>query len=264
MLIAYAVSAVTMNSYASEPSSQPEPLVYQTARSQFEYLDFDQLNTRLRKSDALIAEVPVASVKLVTEEVEQVESEPVKPIEPADKIAHGEVVKLPSTLNDMYALDLTSNSEIPVEFWNHWLPDVYKSIAPSLVDFDSDGINAAWVVAVIITECGRTAKTVGSYNYFNFTVDTLTYANFSSPEDCMAYARSWIKRSFLNHEWHKTRPAGYCKLHEDGVFTIERVNEHYAINPDGSVNWKWSQIVANVMLEIYTDYYNWRMDGNGI
>lgn len=252
MLIAYAVSAVTMNSYASEPTSQPVILEYQTARSRMEFPELNPLDLPLHKPSPLLTNYAALTVQ------------PVEPIEPTDDIAYGEVVELPSTLDDMYAMDLTTSSEIPVEFWDYWLPDAYKSIAPYLEDFDSDGMNAAWVVAVIITECGRTANTVGSYNYFNFTVDTLTYTNFSSPGDCMEYARSWIKQSFLNRDWHKTRPAGYCQLTEDGVFTIERVNEHYAINPDGSVNWRWSEVVADVMQEIYNDYYNWRMDGNGI
>lgn len=255
MLIAYAVSAVTMESYASEPTSQPVVLPYQTARSRMEFLGSNPLDLPLHTPDM----VPVTYAVLATEPVATVE-----PPEPTDEIAYGEVVELPSTLDDMYNLDLTESSGIPQEFWESWLPDAYKPIASSLEDFDSDGINAAWVVAVIVTECGRTANTVGSYNYFNFTVDTLSYSNFSSPEECMEYARSWIKQSFLNRDWHKTRPAGYCQLTEDSMITIERVNEHYAINSDGSVNWRWSQVVADVMVEVYNDYYNWRMNGNGI
>lgn len=166
-------------------------------------------------------------------------------------------VELPSTYGDMLRLDLAQPSGIDPEFWYSWIPDSYSSIVPSLADFEESGINAAWVVAVIYAECGRTARVVGSNNIFNFTVDTRSYTNFSSMPDCMEYAREWMLKSYFNREWHEKRPAGYCHLTDDSPVTIERVNEHYAINPDGSVNWHWSEVVAEVMVEIYESYSNW-------
>lgn len=165
---------------------------------------------------------------------------------------------LPSTYEDMLTLDLTQPSTIPVEFWEYWLPNAYKPIAEELPLFDEEGINAAWVVSVIIAECGWDANVVGSYNYFNFTVDTLSYTDFNSPVGAMQYARSWFKQSFFNPEWHKTRPAGYCQWNEGDPLTIERVNEHYAINPDGSVNWNWTKVACEIMVKIYSDYSVWR------
>lgn len=169
-------------------------------------------------------------------------------------------VELPSTYEDMLRLDLAQPSGIDPEFWDSWISDSYSSIVPSLADFEESGINAAWVVAVIYAECGRTARVVGSNNIFNFTVDTRSYTNFSSMPDCMEYAREWMLQSYFNREWHETRPAGYCQLTDDSPVTIERVNEHYAINPDGSVNWHWSEVVAEVMVEIYESYSNWLME----
>lgn len=174
-----------------------------------------------------------------------------------EEISEATEAELPSTYEDMLRLDLEQPSGIDPEFWNSWISDSYSSIVPSLADFEESGINAAWVVAVIYAECGRTARVVGSNNIFNFTVDTRSYTNFSSMPDCMEYAREWMLQSYFNREWHETRPAGYCQLTDDSPVTIERVNEHYAINPDGSVNWRWSEVVAEVMVEIYESYSNW-------
>lgn len=174
-----------------------------------------------------------------------------------EETSEATVVALPSTYEDMLRLDLAQPSRIDPAFWDSWIPDSYSSIVPSLADFEESGINAAWVVAVIYAECGRTARVVGSNNIFNFTVDTRSYTNFSSMPDCMEYAREWMLKSYFNREWHETRPAGYCHLTDDSPITIERVNEHYAINPDGSVNWHWSEVVAEVMVEIYGSYSNW-------
>lgn len=170
--------------------------------------------------------------------------------------------ELPITYDDMLALDLEQPSGIDPAFWDSWISDAYKEIIPSLADFEDSGINAAWVVAVIYAECGRNAHVVGSNNIFNFTVDTKSYTNFSSMTDCMEFAREWMLESYFNREWHKTRPAGYCKLSEGSPITIERVNEHYAINPDGSVNWQWSRVVAEVMVEIYESYSTWLKEVN--
>lgn len=165
---------------------------------------------------------------------------------------------LPVTYEDMLNLDLTTSSTMPAEFWKYWLPTVYKPIANQLPLFDQEGINAAWVAAIMIAECGWDGNVVGSFNYFNFTVDTLSYTNFSSPAEAMQYARAWFQQSFFNRAWHTTRPAGYCQWHEGEPLTIERVNEHYAINPDGSVNWNWTKVASEIMVQIYSDYSAWK------
>ncbi len=158
------------------------------------------------------------------------------------------------TTDVMLHMDLASSSQIPEEFWNEWLSDAYKPIASELSKFDDAGINAAFVVAVMYTECGRTASTVGENNYFNFTVDTKKYTSFSTPQECMQYARDWMLKSYFNPEWHTTRPEGYCQWDFSEPLTIERINEHYAINSDGSVNWRWSAVVSEIMQSIYSSY----------
>lgn len=165
------------------------------------------------------------------------------------------LAQLPSSYTDMFRLNLESSSGIEPEFWEYWLSSPYKELSSELQKFDEVGINAAFIVAVMYAECGRDAHVVGANNVFNFTVDMKAYSHFSSKTACLKYAREWFQKSFFNRDWHCTR--ANCQLSSHASITIERVNEHYAINSDGSVNWQWSSTVASVMTQIYSDYVMW-------
>ncbi len=185
--------------------------------------------------------------------IEPIIDEVIQPQVQEIAFAHTDV---PVQITEEYimGLDLASPSGIPQEFWENWLSDAYKPLASEIVEFDQKGINSAFIVAIMYTECGRSAKTVGKYNYFNFTTDARNYTSFDSPEACMHFAQDWMLSSYFSPEWHATRQEGYCHWDSSEPLTVERINEHYAINSDGTVNWHWSEVVSSIMHDIYCSY----------
>ncbi len=157
----------------------------------------------------------------------------------------------PTTIEEVLAMDIAKSSDATTELYEMALPEAYHVLIPDLIEMDKAGINGIWVSAIIITEVGRESSLVGKNNYFNWTVDTITYSDFATPHDCMVYAQESFLTRYFNPDWHKDR--SYCQWEAGKPFTIERINEHYAINADLTVNWLWSQVVAELMLGMYQD-----------
>lgn len=153
------------------------------------------------------------------------------------------------TQKEILNIDLRKPCGIPAEIYENFLPNCYHHLIPDLIQLDKNGINGAWVAAIIITEVGWDNRVMAPYNYFNWTNDTVTYHSFDSPHDCMMFAQESFQKRYFNPDWHKRR--NLCQLKPGAPITIERVNEHYAINADGTVNWKWSSVVSQLMTQLY-------------
>lgn len=114
-----------------------------------------------------------------------------------------------------------------------------QSLLPVALRIEKEaGVNALYLVSVAICETGWGKHMSGSYNYFNWS--SRGVQSFGSIDAFSDYSVDRYKSKYT-----KTSTYG-------GVSTITPrvVNKIYAINGDGSVNWRWSDHVCSMMAQL--------------
>lgn len=165
-----------------------------------------------------------------------------------------DIVELPASVHDAQFYDVRQPSYIPASYYYEVIPECYHPMIDVAVEADLNGLNSAFLFAIIITECGWSSQVVGQHNYFNWTVDTVDYQNFATPYDFMEYTQYRFGRDFLNYDWLRQRVNS--TIAADSPICIWHINEAFAIDPDGTTNRAWSPSVANLMYKFYKEYYS--------
>lgn len=158
-------------------------------------------------------------------------------------------LNLEYTPDDMLEINLNAPCNFPEDAYYNFMPECYWDLIPYIIEMDKAGINGAWVCSVIITEVGWECKVSASYNFFNWTGDSTTYAPFDSVEDCMTYTHERFLNKYMNLDWYADRP----RIDGQSLdkVTIKLVNSQYALLSRTEINWHWSTVVSQVMAKCY-------------
>lgn len=160
--------------------------------------------------------------------------------------------KYPNATYDDYGKLIVSNydkaASLDIRTESNWTLDDFKlvcknkeiqSLLPVALRIEKEaGVNALYLVSVAICETGWGKHMAGSYNYFNWS--SRGVQSFGSIDAFSDYSVDRYKSKYT-----KTSTYG-------GVSTITPrvVNKIYAINGDGSVNWRWSDHVCSMMVQL--------------
>ena len=160
------------------------------------------------------------------------------------------------TVADIYQIQINRGYGIPKEFYYDILPQTMYPLVDTVCYLEeTQDISSMFLLAVAAVETGwgKSFYEPDNNNWFNWTTDTITYQHFESAEDCVLYTGEKFEERFFNPEFY----ANYNQT-MDAVFTVGEVNTRYALNPDMSVNWAWTDVVCEIMYSFNSKYQLWK------
>ena len=143
-------------------------------------------------------------------------------------------------------MDIRTASNWEASDFEAVVPNEVKDLIPVAIRMEKElGISSLYLVCVGINETGWGKRMSGKHNFFNWTNDGINHFSFNSMDSFAEFSIKSYKASYLNPEFYTER-LGYTP----DKITMESVNVRYAVNMDGSVNWKWTATVSQLMKKL--------------
>lgn len=245
------VNVASTNSYASRVFAETDALLasIEAQNNEREARISAEIEELYKKQDTVVVilEEP-EPIQIETQESASEEDVP-----PALAVSDGFEC---TSLADMYEVQINKSYSIPKEFYYDILPETMYPIVDSVCYLEeTQDISSMFLLAVAAVETGwgKTFYIPGNNNWFNWTADTIDYQSFDSADECVLYTGEKFQERFFNPEFY----AIYGQLVDD-CFTVSEVNTRYALNPDLSVNWAWSDVVCEIMCSFNNKYQLWK------
>lgn len=164
-------------------------------------------------------------------------------VEPLYGIDNKQVIERRS---ESMCLDIRTRSNWTYEDFDAVLNEEMKDLIPVALRLEEEvGINALYIIAVGANETGWGKYMAGRYNYFNWTNDGVDHFDFEALEKFSDFSVKTYRDNYVNETFYEGK-LGFVPEH----ITLEVVNVKYAINPDKTTNWQWSNVVAEIMSNI--------------
>ena len=151
-----------------------------------------------------------------------------------------------SSMNEAYELDIRTPSNWEREdFIAIVNEELYPLVGKAIKMEKLTGINAVYLVAVgcIETDYGR--QLVGDYNYFNWSTDGVYHYDFENIDEFYKYSMYKYMSNYTKNDFYNTYEGLVGEYPE--VINIKVVNTAYAHYGNNRINWKWSEVLGEVM-----------------